>query len=580
MARLFITMDSSRTYTGAKISWLLPLRLVTFTLIFGIIVWSLDFPSYMATPFLLYGIVTLAALLTLTFIKRYNLNSLFRFLLILHFALEIANEAGIFYTTGSLYSPFSALFLLTIVSSALVYRLVGTLLIASVVSLVYSVVTWINASMIYPEGEPASVWEIRFFDGDDAFFYSTFLHILIFYTVAFISGYLAEKLQSKHIELDSTSRELKNARLDTGDILRHLNCGVITINRAGEVVYFNRTAEIILGLNEADISGRHCRDAFTGSLEELANNLIETSKSNQRLSRSELNIIGPEQKPLPLGLSTSTMYDENFEIRGVIAIFQDLTEAKIMEEKIRQSDRMAAIGELSACIAHEIRNPLASISGSVEILKQDLELDGDDEKLMSLIIKESSRLNKILSDFLLYARVSRPQLQKVELNHLIFEVVELIRRHPACNDHIIFDLPPAGATTFVAGDEDQLKQTLLNLVVNGCEAFDGGPGQIKFEIENQPGSENYRFIRLEISDNGPGIPADQIPHIFLPFHSTKKTGTGLGLSIVSRLVEAHNGRIEVKSAVGVGTEFTLYLRRFDEPSIISNRQSISTSATV
>lgn len=566
-------MSSASTYSGTKISWLLPLRLITFTLIFGITVWTLDFPSYMATPFLLYCLVTLAALVTLTLIKRYNLYSLFNFLLVLHFAGEIANEAGIFYTTGSLYSPFSALFLLTIVSSALVYRLVGTLLIASAVSLVYSIVTWVNASLISSEQGLLSVWDMRFFEGDDALFYSTFLHILIFFAVAFVAGYLAEKLQSKHLELDTASRELKNARLDTGDILRHLNCGVITINRAGAIVYFNYTAEKILGISEADVSGRHCREAFAGSLEALAINLLDTSQSNQRLSRCELNIIRPDQKPLPIGLSTSTLYDENFEIRGVIAIFQDLTEAKIMEEKIRQSDRLAAIGELSACIAHEIRNPLASISGSVEVLKGDLKLEGDNDKLMSLIIKESARLNKILSDFLLYARISRPQFGKVDLDHLIFEIVELVRRHPSCNDQITFVLPSARATTFVAGDEDHLKQILLNLVVNACEAFEGQSGRIKLTIEGQKPTDDGQFARLTISDNGPGIPEEQLSHIFLPFHSTKKGGTGLGLSIVARLVEAHNGRIEVRSTLGVGTEFILYLRKFND--IVTARKPAS-----
>ncbi len=563
-------MNSSREYIGAKVSWLLPLRLVTFTLIFGIIVWTLDFPSYMATPFLLYSIITLAALLTLTFIKRYNLYSLFRILMILHFAAEIANEAGIFYTTGSLYSPFSALFLLTIVSSALVYRLVGTLLIASVVSLVYSVVTWVNASLVFSGQGQLSVWDLHIFEGDDAFFYSTFLHILIFYAVAFVAGYLAEKLQSKHLELDSASRELKNARLDTGDILRHLNCGVITINRAGEIVYFNHTAETILGLSGANISGRHCREVFIGPLEILANNLLATLQSNQRLSRCELNIVRTGHNALPIGLSTSTLYDENFGIRGVIAIFQDLTEAKIMEDKIRQSDRMAAIGELSACIAHEIRNPLASISGSVEVLKADLTLDGDDEQLMSLIIKESSRLNKILSDFLLYARVSRPQFRKVDINHLIFETIELVRRHPSFHNRIKFDLPPAGVTSFVAGDEDHLKQILLNLVVNGCEAFEGKPGIIKIVIEYPKRDDANQFVRLTIADNGPGIEKDQLSSIFLPFHSSKKGGTGLGLSIVSRLVEAHYGQIEVSSRRGAGTEFSLSLRRYKKGTINSD----------
>jgi len=549
-------MPSTRTYSVAKSVWLLPLRLITFSLIAGVIVGWLKFPSYLQAPFLAYCFITLAALVTLLILKRTDWQFLYRVLIGLQFTGEILIEVGIVYTTGSLYSPFSALFLLTIVSAALVYRLIGTLVVASVASVAYAGVTWVNALLLSGSSKAAPSVTDSLFGADDILFYSAFLHILIFYLVAFVSGYLAEKLQSKDQALHSASTELKRARLDTGDILRHLNCGLITIDTNGDIVYFNRTAESILDLKETDVSGLNCHSVFAGRLEILADNLLSVLDSREWRTRSEFDIVDKNGNEIPLGISTSLLYDEHFGIRGVIAIFQDLTEVKLLEEKMRRADRMAAIGELSACIAHEIRNPLASISGSVEVLKNELNLDGDNGHLMALIIKETGRLNKILSDFLLFARIGRTQLRKVELNRAVSDIIDLIRRHPVYNDRILLDFSADKHVTYIAGDEDQLKQLLLNLTVNACEAFDGRGGTVRFAISE---SEN-NTVQLVIRDDGPGIESKHMEKIFLPFFSTKKSGTGLGLAIVSRLMEALGGKIDVRACPGEGTEFRLIFR--------------------
>ncbi len=556
-------MGSVLPYPSVKSAWLLPLRLITFCMISGVIVAWLKFPSFLQFPFLVYCIITLTMLVTLLLFRRMRLHFLYRFMIALQFSVEILVEVGIVYATGSLYSPFSVLFLLTIVSAALVYRLVGTLLVASLVSVAYAGVSWVNAAILGGGGGAASSMTDSLFSADDIVFYSTFLHVLIFYLVAFVSGYLAEKLQSKDRALHSASTELKRARLDTGDILRHLNCGLITIDTNGDIVYFNRTAESILDLKETEVSGRHCRSVFGGRLERLADNLMSVLGSREWFARSEFEIVSRSGATIPLGISTSVLYDEDFGIRGVIAIFQDLTEVKRLEEKMRRADRMAAIGELSACIAHEIRNPLASISGSVEVLKSELPLDGDNESLMSLIVKETGRLNGILSDFLLYARIGRSQLRKVELQRVIYDVIELIRRHPAYTEKIVIDLRAANHVTYVSGDEDQLKQLLLNLAVNACEALESGPGHIEFNISENP---DDGAVLLTVRDTGPGIPEEEIDKIFLPFHSSKRLGTGLGLSIVSRLMEAMDGRIEVASRPGEGAEFRLLFRGLREKS--------------
>ena len=558
-----------------KSAWLLPLRMITFCVVAGVVVVWLGFPSYLHAPFFAYCVITLATLTVILLLRRLDFRVLYHFLIALHFGSEILNEAGIVYTTGSLYSPFSALFLLTIVSAALVYRLVGTLLVASLVSVAYAGVTWANAFLLAPgrNGVPA-VNDGLF--GADVIFYSTFLHILIFYLVAFVSGYLAEKLQSQDRALHSASAELKKARLDTGDILRHLNCGLITVSPQGAVVYFNRTAETILGLSETDVAGKNCRVAFAGSLAPLADNLLSALESHEWLARSEFDVADAGGKQIPLGISTSILYDGDSGIRGVIGIFQDLTEAKRLEEKMRHADRMAAVGELSASIAHEIRNPLASISGSVEVLKNELLLDGDNDRLMSLIVKETTRLDGILSDFLQFARVGRPQLRKVEVNRIVSDVIELIRRHPAYNNHVRIGLLAESNVTYMAGDEDQLKQVLFNLIINACEAFEGREGAVQLDISRYAVPGGGDGVKLVVRDDGPGIPSERLERIFLPFYSTKKNGTGLGLSIVSRLVEALGGRIEVRSEPGHGTEFHLFFRGIKDHTLHGQSAGLST----
>lgn len=568
-----LLMGSVLPYPSVKSAWLLPLRLITFCMISGVVVAWLKFPHFLQAPFLVYCIITLTMLVTLLLFRRVRLHLLYRFLIALQFSVEILVEVGIVYTTGSLYSPFSVLFLLTIVSAALVYRLVGTLLVASLVSVAYAGVSWVNAAVLGGGGTAASSISDGLFGTDDIVFYSTFLHILIFYLVAFVSGYLAEKLQSKDRALHSASTELKRARLDTGDILRHLNCGLITIDTNGDIVYFNQTAESILDLKESDVSGRHCRSVFGGGFEQLADNLMSVLASREWFARSEFEIVSRDGTTIPLGISTSVLYDDDFGVRGVIAIFQDLTEVKRLEAKMRRADRMAAIGELSACIAHEIRNPLASISGSVEVLKSELPLDGDNESLMSLIIKETGRLNNILSDFLLYARIGRTQLRKVELQRVISDVIELIRRHPAYTEKIGIDLAATSRITYVSGDEEQLKQLLLNLAVNACEAMEGGPGRIVFDISE---NSDDGTVLLVIRDSGPGIPKDELDKIFLPFHSSKRAGTGLGLSIVSRLMEAMDGRIDAISHPGEGAEFRLQFRGLRDKSAVQDTGACTT----
>jgi two-component system sensor histidine kinase PilS (NtrC family) len=258
-------------------------------------------------------------------------------------------------------------------------------------------------------------------------------------------------------------------------------------------------------------------------------------------------------------------------------VFQDITEVMKLEERMRMADRLAAVGELSAGIAHEIRNPLASISGSVEVLKDELSLSEENQKLFDLIIKESDRLNQILTDFLEYARIGPALLSKVEMVHLIDEVIQIVQKHPSCRPNISITKSLSSEILHVLGEENQIKQILLNLMVNALEAMEdrGGVIQITDQSLNQMDQfyfgdeevEESDWIPIALIDQGKGMNEEQKEKIFSPFYSTKKRGTGLGLAIVQRLVNNLGGRIEFRSQMDEGTVFVIFLQKYQREKV-------------
>ncbi len=547
----------------------MPLRLVVFLVVFGSIVISYRSDLNLYGPFFVYCFVTLLFLVSMVFARRPAIARMSQYMTAVQLLAELMLEAFMIHHSGYLSSPFSGLFVLTIVSASLVYRLAGTLFVATVASLAYSIAVWLEAET--PSLAGLSLESVRnLFAANDAVFYTIFIHLCIFYLSAFISGYLAERIRIKDRELLTASEKLKRARLETDEILQHLHSGVVTVDNFGRIVYFNWAAEKITGLRESDIKGRNCLEVFRDRMPQFAEKILAVLKSSQHDIRSETLISRPDGCEIPIGMSSSILGDSRAGIRGVVAVFQDLTDAKKTEERMRRADRLAAVGELAAGIAHEIRNPLTAIAGSVEVLSNELTCEGENERLMNLILKESSRLNNILVEFLDYARVKRPTFAKVEINHLILDVFEIVRHHESYHDGITLEHVFASTTEYLAGDEEMFKQFVLNLIVNAIEAIGDDKGAVAVEIGTVDGSElssglsEFEWVKLVISDDGPGLSDAQKKRIFEPFFSTKKDGTGLGLSIVKRIVDNLGGRIEVESSPRTGTRFTVYFKRYIE----------------
>jgi two-component system sensor histidine kinase PilS (NtrC family) len=522
-------------------------------------------PEHLVLPLTLYSFLTLSLFLLVAFDTKQTHRFLFATAVILQLALEIAVESGVVYHTGGLNSPFAILFILTILSASLAYSLIGSVFLAGLSSLAYVAMLW------FEEGFEPSFRSLLYVS--DASFYRVFLYVCTFFLVAFIGGYLAQRLKVKGEQLSSASLELDKIKADTDEILRHLKSGVITIDAMGRIVYFNRAAEEILGYSEEQVKGRDYREVFAHRMPQLAEKIMQVMRFNQEHSRGFLHIENKDNRRIPIGISTSILGEREQGIGGVIAVFQDITEVMKLEDRIRVSDRLAAVGELSAGIAHEIRNPLASISGSVEVLKGELDLSQDNQNLLDLIIKETARLNKILTDFLSYARIGPALLSKVELFHILNEVVELAKQHPTFGENISIHKIFSSETRFVLGEENQIKQIFLNLLVNALEAMDGRWGKIVitdksleqldksfFREGEEP--EESDWVTVSIVDEGKGMTDEQKEKIFSPFYSGKKNGTGLGLAIVQRLANNVGGKIEFRSEEGRGSVFVTYLQKY------------------
>ncbi|MFH1893028.1 MAG: ATP-binding protein [Candidatus Zixiibacteriota bacterium] len=562
-------------------TWFLPLRLVVFLVVFGSILLSMRTQLEVFRPLLIYSVVTLVFFTSMLLRKRGFLSAFNRPLILMQLTAELCLESVIVYNSGHLSSPFAGLFLLTIVSASLAYRLVGTLTVATLASVAYSAAIWLASGSVVSETITLGVLKNLYTANDDIFF-TVFIHLCIFYLTAFIAGYLADRVRVKDRQLLTASENLKQVRLETDEILRHLRSGLITVDNSGKIIYFNEAAEEITGFREREIKGKNCLNVFRERMPQFAEKVLAVLKSSQQDIRAEISIRREDGAEIPVGISTSILGDDRFGVRGVVAVFQDLTSAKETEERMRRADRLAAVGELAASIAHEIRNPLAAISGSVEVLQNELMLVGENDRLMNLILKESSRLNDILREFLDYARVKRPTFTKVEINHLILDVFDIVRHHTAYHDGINLEYEPFSTTEYIAGDEDMFKQFMLDLLMNSVEAIGDSNGTIAVEIENpdRGGSAkepaDFEWVRLSVADNGPGLPPSVKNRIFEPFFSTKKRGTGLGLPIVRRILENLGGRIEVDLSPGRGTKFTIYLKRYIDgfPSGLSETQTV------
>ena len=365
--------------------------------------------------------------------------------------------------------------------------------------------------------------------------------------VGVLAGILGARVRRAREDLEHTSRELDRLRLDQDAILKHLTTGVLTVDDQGRVAYLNPAAEQVLGLRALEARSQPLAAALPERLEPLREVVADSLAQRMPRARAEVLMRGADDRPLPVGVSTSLLTHEG-GITGVVAVFQDLTEVREMERRARRNQTLAEVGALAAGIAHELRNGLNPISGSVECLQRELKLEGENAVLMDLIATECTRLNRFVTDLLNYSRERDLAPETLVLDDQLGELCEGIARDPRCPAGVQVRYEPGSWPAAVRADREQIRQVWLNLATNALESMkDGGVLRVRW-VDAGAGA-----ITIEFADQGHGIASQDLPRVGQPFFTTKEGGTGLGVAIAQRIVERHGGTLVFVSAPGQGT---------------------------
>ncbi len=430
---------------------------------------------------------------------------------------DLATTVILVAVTGFADSLFLFLFLVTIINSAVVLGRRAALFSATVTAT--SLVSLSIYGLSVEAYTEASIASLAFRVGANS---------AGAFVIAILSGYLAERLSEATAVLEEQQLDIAELRALNANILASLSSGLITVDRDRKIIYSNRAASELTALSSEELLGANLSRVFP-DLDDGA--LASGQRYESRFERED----GTE---LHFGFSVSLLRDSVGDSNGNIIIFQDLTEIRALEEQMQRSQRLAAVGELAAGIAHEIRNPLASISGSVEMLRDDEESSEENRMLMSIVMREVERLNDLITEFLNYSRPRTLQLSKLSLQQIIREICQLFQAGDG-DTEIEIEIQNADGRTVLA-DEEAMRQVVWNLLKNGAEACEISNRPAKLYIEVIAGEST---TSLAVEDDGPGLDDKAAEHIFEPFYTTKDRGTGLGLATIYRIIEDHGGVI-------------------------------------
>jgi two-component system sensor histidine kinase PilS (NtrC family) len=453
--------------------------------------------------------------------------------LFLQVAMDLAVVTWLAAETGGRDSQFVLFYALVVITGGVFTRVAGGLFAAAGACAGFLALPWLSAGAgVAPPPE--------------AMLPKPEMLVSFFTMVGVLAGVLGERVHRTRGDLERTARELNRVRIDNDIVLRHLATGVFAVDHHGVVGYLNPAAESVLGTRVIEARGRHVSMALPERLSPLRDIVLETLRGGQGRARAELTLAGPTGRPLPIGISTNVLTHEG-ELTGVVAVFQDLTEVREMERRVRRNETLAEVGALAAGIAHELRNGLKPIAGSVEYLQRELALKGEEAQLMDLIARESARLNKFVTDLLAYSRERDLAVESVDLGNHLREVVSVLRHDPrGGNVEFRVECPPDAIRVLV--DPEMMRQVWLNLAANALESMEG-----RGTLTLRWSGPDDGLATVDFEDTGAGIAAEDLPRVGEPFFTTKRGGTGLGLAIAQRIVERHGGVLILESESGRGT---------------------------
>ena len=441
--------------------------------------------------------------------------------------------------TGSLNNTFVVLYIIPILAASMLFGMKESVIVALFSSSLFVFIVLADYVAAPVESRAFSPMELL---------YMLYLRSVTFCLVGFLCGYLSNLLHKKGEELS----KLKNMH---DQILSNMNSGVVTTDVDNYIIYVNEAAESISGYNFEELIGQDLADFFfTHSGEDFVPN--ETNTDNH--DRQKAEVLGRTKAggEVPIGYNFSFIRDETGQVVGKVMVFTDLTRVKELEREVRQTHQLKAVGEMSAGVAHEIRNPLASIRGSIEMLAESLDCNPQQERLLSVLFKETERLNNITDQFLTYARESGPKIERMDVSEILKDVIDLCSNDRAIKDRVEIDYDYTSSAKYIMGDEWQLKQVFFNLVKNAVDAI-ADKGKVSVVLDKE--ADRPDMVCIGVADTGCGISQADRERIFEPFFTTKSKGIGVGLPLAEKIIRNHSGRIDVESRPGEGSKFMVHL---------------------
>lgn len=504
---------------------------------------SLSFDDVPLAPFLVFVI---AVGMTAVYFLFLRLSRSLNWQVRTQFFVDALLVTWLIWQTGDLTSPYITLYIVVIGVSSAFLRPGQTLVMAFVCIGLFALMSVLIATAVIPAtGQPMTVPRM--------------IQVASFHIVAFlVVGLLAAKLSDRRFsgeQLQEATKSLADLRALHERIVESIRSGLITTDLDGKIYTFNTAAEEITGFTAEQITGRPIHRLFR-NFKDAAHSAFEADERGEQSPRFEADLITPEGFAVHIGYGISRLFSETGETSGMIVTFQDLTQIRSMEESVRRKDRLAAVGRVGAGLAHEIRNPLGAMRGAIQVLESNTPKNSIQADLMSIILRESDRLNSIITNFLSYARPKAGNLSEIDICEAVRDTFTLLRHSPDVKEfHRLIDVLPA-EPVIVYADSSQLKQIVWNLARNSISAMPGG-GTLTTRVETIPNSR----VRLVFEDTGQGMSPEHVEQLFEPFSNSTSGGTGLGLSIVYQIIRDHNGTINVRSTEGEGTVITVELPR-------------------
>jgi two-component system sensor histidine kinase PilS (NtrC family) len=528
----------------SRLYWLIAVRVVVGTLLLGsAILIQLNRPgAFPVDPF--FFLIGLTYALSVACFAALRLVNRHPWLADLQLGADALLVSGFIVLTGGILSYFSSLYFLPIIAASTIRFRRGALQVATFSALLYLGIVMAQYIDVMPYWMAVPGLELpswRFAQ------YTIGINLFGFLAVALLAGSLAERLRSADARLAVASHQIADLRAYNEYVIDSLLSGLVTTDAEGRVLTFNRAAATITGIPAGEAINQNVSEVL--QLPPTVRAQL-TTLAHTRSLRVDLESRNGHGRLIDIGMM-ATMIGFPDGRNGYLFTFQDVTELRRLERNARLQQRLAAVGEMAAGIAHEIRNPLASMSGSIQVLRQELPLSDDQAQLMDIVLRESDRLNDTIRSFLAYARPQKFAVAQLDLGKVVSDAAILLRNSSEARDTHTVDVAAPPTPVWYEADENQIRQIVWNIASNGLRAMPNG-GRLLLSVERDDAGSPGEVV-LSVQDEGRGIPPEELDSIFQPYRSTFERGTGLGLAIVHRIVSDYGGVIQVSSIVDVGT---------------------------